>query len=33
MAAVREFHTQIAELSEEEIQSRLTEANRKQGVS
>ncbi len=32
MTAVREFQTEFAGLSEEEIQSRLTEAGRKQGV-
>lgn len=32
MAAAREFHSQVAGLSEEEIQARMSEANRKQGV-
>ncbi|HEV2127128.1 MAG TPA: hypothetical protein VGR22_00740 [Thermomicrobiales bacterium] len=31
MAAVREFHSQIVGLSEEEIQGRLSESNRQQG--
>jgi hypothetical protein len=32
MAAVRQFQTEFAGLSEEDIQSRLTEAGRTQGV-
>ena len=32
MAAVREFHTEIAGLSPDEVRAQLGDANRKQGV-